>query len=269
MSTFDENGFLEGKMQKWVTDHRKRHSALFSGSLRLNRECHRFLNARTVDLGSELQITTSVLFARMLELYQAILVVITWGMAAPARILFRAFLEAFFHFSAIHRDSEYLNEYLNQFHLQRKKMVNKIRNSTSPLLEGMRQPITEELLAEIKQILEEEGVQKISIADVANKAGLHEIYLTAYTILSRTVHTSASDLESHIDYNDEQGTIKGFKYGPSDEETTRVLCLSGMVMAEVLEQISSVFGEDRREMCSKLKNSFESLLREKTGHDAA
>lgn len=242
---------------------------IFALAQELNRECHRFLDGRSVDLGSELQITTSVLFARMLELYQAIVLVVDRGMAAPARVLFRAFLEAFFHFSAIHRDSEYLEAYLKQFHVQRKALVNRIRNSKSPLLEGLRQPIDESLLSEIKETIKQEGARKVSIEEVARKADLYEIYVTAYAVLSRAVHSSPSDLESHLRYNAEEEAIEGFRYGPSAEETARTICLARMCMAEALNQISNTFEEDRRESCSKLKETFQRVLDAQTGAGAS
>jgi hypothetical protein len=268
MVAYDENGFLGGLIQEWIETHRKSYGPVFVLAQELNRECHRFLDGRRVDPKSKLQVTTSVLFARMVELYQAIVVVIDRGMVTPGRIIFRVFLEAFFHFFAIHRDSEYLNEYLNQFHVQRKTMVNRIRNSTSPHLEELRRPIDINLVAEIRQTLDEKGVRKVSIEEVARKADLHDIYVTVYEVLSRAVHSSASDLESHLDYNTEKETIQGFRYGPSSEETARVVCLAGLAMAEALEQMFSNFGEDRRELCSKLKSSFQGLLREQTDHGA-
>ena len=84
-----------------------------------------------------------------LELYQSVLLTIDRGMRAPARILFRAFLECIFHFAAIHKDQGYLENYLDQFELQRKKLVNRIRATTDPDLESLRQPINPELLAKL------------------------------------------------------------------------------------------------------------------------
>ena len=269
MAVYDENGFLGGLIEQWVESHQESFVEIFALAKELNRECHRFLDGRSVDPGSELQITTAVLFARMLELYQAIVLVVDRGMAAPARILFRAFLEAFFHFSTIYRDCEYLDVYLKQFHVQRKALVYRIRNSKLPLLEGLRQLVDESLLSEIKETIKQEGARKVSIEEVAKKANLYEIYVTAYAVLSRAVHSSPSDLESHLRYNAEKEVIEGFRYGPCAEETARAICLAGMCMIEALEQISNMFEEDRRESCSKLKESFQRVLHARTGEGAA
>ena len=69
MVPYDENGFLGGLIQEWIEAHRKSYGPVFVLAQELNRECHRFLDGRRVDPKSKLQVTTSVLFARMVELY--------------------------------------------------------------------------------------------------------------------------------------------------------------------------------------------------------
>ena len=151
MCAFDENGFISGRIQYWIDEHRTRHEAIFSTAFKLNRECHKFLSGRSVALGSELQLTTSVLFARMLEIYQAIMIIIGRGMTSAGRVLFRTYLESYFQFAAIHKDPNFLTEYLNQIHVQRRALVNRLRNSKSLGLEQIREPLTDDLIAEIKR----------------------------------------------------------------------------------------------------------------------
>ena len=262
MCAIDENGFISGRIQSWIDDHQTRHNAIFSTALKLNRECHKFLSGRSVTLGSELQLTTSVLFARMLEIYQAILLVIGRGMISAGRVLFRTYLEAYFYFSAIHKDPLFLKEYLDQLQIQRRSIANRLRKSKSPDLEHLRKPLTDDLIAEINQTIRQEKIKDLTIKDVAERAGLLDVYLTAYAILSATVHTNAADLESHLDYNEQENRIKGFRYGPSDEETKRIVGLASMTMAEALGTISQTFGEDQKEMCDKIKESFWQILSE-------
>jgi hypothetical protein len=71
----------------------------------------------------------------------------------------------------------------------------------------------EELENKLK--LDTKDIKKLSTEEWAKKAGLHDIYLTAYTILSGTVHVKISDLEQYTDAND-NGDIISFKHGPND-----------------------------------------------------
>lgn len=256
MSLHDENGFLGGKIIDWVQQHRESQKSVLRLAQQLNRECHAFIDGRAVTVSDTYKLTTIVLFARLLELYQGVLLVVDRGMRAPTRVMFRAFLEGFFHFAAIHKDPTYLNDYLDQFEYQRKTLVNRIRHTTDPALEGLRQPISAELVEEIGKI----DVRRIGIEEVARRGDCHGIYVTAYTMLSRAVHCSAADLEAHLEYDAKEERIVGFRYGPTDEETQRTVCLAGMTMADSLRDVSEDFAEDRRELCDGLKDSFQSLL---------
>jgi hypothetical protein len=106
-------------------------------------------------------------------------------------------------------------------------------------------------------------VKPLAVEDVAHRAGLDDIYATAYAILSGAVHTTAWNLESHLDYDETRKAIRGFQYGPSDVNTTKVLGLAGMCMAEALATISSIFGEDRAHLCAQFRDQFQAALEKK------
>jgi len=257
---YDENGFLHGRIEAWIRDHRRDFFSVFAEGEALNRHCHEFLDGRSIDLGDKRQLVTSVLFARLLELFQSAIVLAEKGFSTPVRIIFRAFLEVSFHHAAIHIDPEYLDDYLNQFYVQRKKLVNRLRNTTSPSLESIRQDLDEPIVSEINKTINDKGVRRLSIEDVARRAQHHDTYVTVYSDLSRAVHTSASDLESHLRLSEDTEEITGFGYGPSSRETSRVISLMGMSLAESLAQISQTFGEDRNDLCGLHKDRFQQLL---------
>lgn len=264
MCRIDENGFLEGRIYGWIADHRDRYAVLFTAIRELNQECHRFLDGRAVDVTSELHKTTSVLFARLMELFQGMFMAVEHGMMSVGRILFRAHLEAFFYLMAIYRDPTFLEQYLDQLHVYRKTLVNRICKSSAPSLAALREVLDENLALEIDKTVKEQGIRRLTAEDAARRADLHAVYATAYAVLSGAVHTTAWNLESHLDYDDEAQAIRGFKYGPSDSDTEKLLGLAAMGMAEALETISSIFGEDRSQLCMRFKNQFEAVLDKST-----
>lgn len=96
MSALDEDGFLGGRIEAWIREHRASHKDLLTLAEALNRESHVFLNERAVTISDTKRLTSIVLFARMMELYQSVLLVVYRGSRSGTRVLFRAFLEAFF-----------------------------------------------------------------------------------------------------------------------------------------------------------------------------
>lgn len=263
MNKIDENGFLEGIICNWIADHRDRHSTVFTAMRKLNRECHQFLDGRAVDGTSELHIITAVLFARLMELFQGMFIAVEHGMTSVGSIVFRAYLEAYFYLMAIHKDPTFIKQYLDQIHISRKGLVNRIRTSNSPSLATLREALDENLARDISETIKEQNIKPLTIEDIARRAGCHEVYATAYAVLSGAVHTTAQDLESHLDYDDTQKAIQGFLYGPSDSNTEKFLGLAGMVMAEALETISSIFSEDRSQLCARFKNQFQDAMGKK------
>jgi hypothetical protein len=265
MGSFDENGFLYGRIQQWMEIQNSFHKDLFERAAALNRDCHLFLDGRAVEDGNGKQIATSVLFARLLELYQSIIVACERGMAATTRILSRAFLEASYHFFALQRDPTYLTDYMDQFLIEKKKLMSRIRQSpsTNEEMRNLRQSATDLLVNENEKLIHDRSARKVSTEEIARRAGMHDSYLTAYAILSHAVHTGISDIERHLQINDVTKEIEAYKYGPSDEETVKEIGLSGMTLAEALELASQTFGEDRKSLCVAHREAFRSLLEKK------
>src|SRR6266404_3898545 len=104
MPFYDEDGFLGGKIQEWIDKHRRTYKPALSLAERLNRETHSLIDGRSINVSDIRQLTVTALFMRLMELYQGLLLSVDRGMRAPTRILFRAFLEGFFHFAAIHKE---------------------------------------------------------------------------------------------------------------------------------------------------------------------
>jgi len=265
MSTIDVNGFLEGGICNWIVDHRDRHATLFKAMGELNRECHRFLSGRKVDVTSELQITTSALFARMMELFQGTIIAVEHGMVAVGSIVFRGYLEAYFRLMAIHKDPKFLGEYLDQFQVERSRLVNRIRKSSAPCLAELRKSLDENLARDVSGTTKEKKIREVSIKEVANRAGLDVVYATAYTVLCGAVHTTPLDLESYCVYDDTRKAISAFKYGPTDRNTESLLAQAGLLMADALETISAIFGEDRVQLCARFEAQFQAVLGQCSG----
>ena len=260
VSNFDEHGFLGGRICDWVNRHRRKHADSFATGVRLNVECHHFLSGREIFPSDQKKLVAAILFARMMELYQAGLLVLERGMSAASRALFRTHLEAYFTLVALLKDPSFLEDYLDQFYTHQKSVLNRIQNSPSVSLIELRERLDTSRIDEINALVKERNISRLSVEQVAERAGLSAVYATAYASLSGAVHSSAFDIESHIRFDETTQEIQAFRYGPSDSETERALGLMGMAMADSLERVSAEFDEDRSKICSDLKSSFEQSL---------
>ena len=259
IASYDNNGFLGERIKPWIRNHRRETQELFNRCELINRNCHEFLDAWSVDRRSLLEITSSVFFIRSLELYQAVILLLGHGMHSGARILLRAQLEALFTLGAICECSDMLDRFLDEHQIVRKKIGNRILKSTSKGLAKLRLKIDEKSLLEIKQKIADSNIHHTTVEEFARAAGLHDIYATAYVCLSGAVHSTAYDLEGHLDDSPDNSAKKGFAHGPSAKETGSLLTSAGIAMALTLELVSGVSGDSRKSDCARHKAVLQEL----------
>ena len=239
----DTNGFLIGQIKIWTQDLKETNAVLVADGESLNRMCHEFIGGRTVDLSEPRQLVGAVLFVRIVEIYQAVLVLASLGMRSASAIEFRALIEAYFHFCAIRDDDDYLDDFLDQFHIDKHRLASGIANSESEGIAELREFFTSDRVDEAKKEKEDAGAKKITTAEAAKRGGNEGIYRTAYALLSAEVHTSARSLESHLIWSSEEKKIQGFRYGPDGKDFVRTVGLSIILMCTVYEGICEFFSE--------------------------
>jgi len=243
MPVLDKNGFLGGSIDKWICEHRTSHQTFVRDAEALNRICHEFFSGRSVALDHPLQLVISVLFVRMMEMYQSVLLLTFRGMRSASAVCFRALIEAYFHFEAIRKDEKYLDEFLDQFHVDRYRMVAGIAKSESEGLAELREYFTAERVEEVKRDKDAANAKNITTKEAAKRGGNEGIYKTAYTLLSAEVHTSARSLESHLVWDDESKSIRGLRYGPDASNYARQVGLSILLLSSAFEDVCRVFDE--------------------------
>lgn len=241
---------------------RSRHRQLVDDAETVNRLCHQFLDGRQVDLSDERQLTVTVLFARMLELYQGTLLLSCRGMEAASAISFRGYVEAYLHFDAIRKDPTYLNDYLNQFHVHQRRMARGILASKSDRLADLRDFFDDALLDRIDTTFDAAGARSVSMEEVARRGDNEGIYRVAYAVLSGVAHSNAYALESHLVVDDETNEIVGFRYGPSDKDLRKHVGLAALTIAAALSEVIQLHDEspfpELQEIRDRLSTEMES-----------
>ena len=104
-----------------------------------------------------------------------------------------------------------------------------------------------------------------SITDLANRVLPHKTSHPALRFVRidsgrRRITVYATDLESHLSYNEDTKEIEALIYGPSQNEVARSICLSSLAVAEALEKVSGIFDEDRKDLCASHTEAFQTLL---------
>lgn len=255
METFDQNGFLHGDIESWVAHTRARHKEVISIAEEANRVFHGFLSDRDANTHGTKAFVQSLLFARMLELFQALVILTTRGMVGASSVVFRSFVEAHFHFDAILQNDEYLEEYIDNWHAQRLRLAKAIANSKGKDLEELRIIFTNEKVEELKRLDDESASGSLSVRRVAELGGNEGTYHTAYALLCNQAHVNSWALESYL--SDGSFESNPIRYGPNDSEVVRQIGLAILTLLESYEALARLFGEgvheDTRKMSKKVK----------------
>ena len=116
-------------------------------------------------------------------------------------------------------------------------------------------------LQDIEKQIKNNKVNKSTIRDLAEKAGLVTIYDSAYKLLSGTIHVNAHDLEQYLEIN-ESGEVKKMLWGPDVQEIDFVLLTAAESMLSVLRAVSSLFKLPYDESLQAILEKHASLCKE-------
>lgn len=261
MIELDENGFLGESARIWSCSFRETHGPLLERCEQLNRDAHSLLYSIEVHNRDGREVMVALLLLRTVEFYQAAILLLTKGMQISAKVVIRGLLESVFSLRAIARDDETLKAYIEDDQIQRLKMINKARNNEAPNLELLKEAATDELHATIKQSSQEKGITTLTTEELSKRAGMHDWYLTVYSMLSKAVHSKVRDLEGQLKLTD-QKEILGLQYGPTDAEARYLLATASHCLVLGLAATANVFGRDFQKSCEEHMNFIRSVFDE-------
>ena len=165
-----------------------------------------------------IEVISACLFIKMLNAYKATYLFInTEYLRAEAHVLLRYLLEALFILKACVEDEAFLFEYIKSDEAYRLKIATVITKDPETFKDADTSKI-EETRVELKSIVDAEGIKAIRTETLAIKAGLHDLYNSAYRIFSNITHIGIRSLEEYVDL-DEHENIKGLNMCPHEKDS--------------------------------------------------
>jgi len=241
MTKFEEHGFLSDEILQLKNKLRKDYNEWFEVLYLINGYCQSLQYKLNIDNQNSQQVVCAALYSRCLSMCQAALAIAMKGMDVQTRILLRCALESLFILVASSKSEDIAKEFVTAYQLERLKLFNKARSwRADSLKELAAKHTTDEMKEKIEKDIEETGSKKIYTEQMAIKAGLHDWYLTAYSIFSQSVHSSIRDLEKHLIIDDQKNII-GLKNEPSTENIDRLFITAAEAMLHALMALERIF----------------------------
>lgn len=212
--SLNESGFLSPDIVAWVAKHRAEAPQAFRLADALNRAAVRMLFA-SPPKDDKQQLMVALLFARLLELYQSVLVLAERGSISAARALLRVMCEATFYMRASQKDPAFIDAYVQDDRFRQAQLIEAL-TAIPPEANAVAPEILEDLKRQAAQLRAQIKADKqswLKAADTAALADLLDFYRLFFVPYSNAVHSAARDLNSHVVEND-QGSIASLRWGP-------------------------------------------------------
>lgn len=211
----DESGFLSIEIEDWIKKIRKDHSSLFMLADEVNGLCQKSmfeLDAHNRDIQEML---VAALYIRLLSNYQGVILLCERGMRVEAETVLRAMVEALFSLCAIAKNQGLAVDFVREDQIRRLKFIDKYRKLHGKLPEHCNPEKIEMLEKELKE--EKQGIRGRSTEEWAKEAGLHDWYLSAYAVLSDSVHPKVREMERYLVLNGKE-EVKEFAWAQTTVE---------------------------------------------------
>lgn len=241
MTNFQEQGFLGNGLSEFEDIFRKEYETWLDFLFEINNYAHVLQYKLDINNENGQQLVCASLYARCLSMYQAVISISIKGMETQASILLRCLLESLFSLVASSKFEEVVKQFIAADQVERRKFFNKARMWKSDSLRDLADKhATDKMIQKIQKDIEETEAKRFPTEQIAIKAELHDWYLTAYSILSPSVHSSIRDLEKHL-IIDDQGDITGLKNEPTIDDYDRLFATAAESMLHALMAVEKVF----------------------------
>lgn len=206
--------FLNEDMMSYVKHVNLTHTKCLSFAKRLNELSHRALFNVKVEKSVLKHVLLAALLQRAMKSFQASVILFERGLPEEGQVSLRTLLEITFKTVAIAKNKDVAEAFLNEDIVNRKKFINKY-NSLSSVAQDSKAQL-DAVLLEVKEQIIRTDAQELKTQWFAEKAGLLDLYKSAYSVLSSTVHVNIRTLENVLEV-DSEGMLSSMKYGYSDE----------------------------------------------------
>lgn len=231
---------------------------------RINRECHSLIVNNTDIRNRDGQsMLVAALFLRVLQHFQAGILLLSKGLIASGKVAIRAELEAVFAVRAVAANETNMRAFVNDDLHERLQLIKKAREHHDyPILQRLREAISDADFVQLKERVRlANATKKVTTAELSKQAELHYLYVSAYRILSRAAHSGVRELEAYL-ITRPDGEVGEIDYAPElDEVRDMLLTACDFILLgsdAVCRQFEiSTFADTRRDLSeamAKVKN---------------
>ncbi len=223
--------FLGAPIDEYVQHVNQTHDSLLNFAKKLNEVAHRALFCAKVTRTDLQHVLLAALLQRGMKTFQAAVLLAERGLPEEAQVALRTLLEVTFKTMAVAKSNEVALAFVAEDETHRRKFINKYKLLSASAQDPAHLSELETLLDATAKRIRETGATELKTYWFAEKAGLLDLYNSAYAVLSSTTHVGVRTLESALDIGPD-GLVARMKYGFSDAgiEATLATAFEALLM---------------------------------------
>jgi hypothetical protein len=245
---------VRAKYANWI--------AIYSEIESLVREKQRHEQFHLEDLQQKL---VMALFGRTLSNTSAAMFLAEHGYEVQCKIVQRTALEALFSLVAIAGDSKIAEAFAQAQERELKRRVFKSKLWSKELRSTVESRLNSDTFRKVEDLAKSTKAKNISTEEMAKAAGLHDWYLTAYTVYSASVHANIIDLEEQYVLSEDGSEIVGMRSGAIVDNLHGLYLNASEILLKGLEVMETVFQVETKEFRSHMLKRLVDAMAEHNG----
>lgn len=222
-------------------------------------------NNRPFPVDSLQHLLVMALFARTVSNTSAAILVGEHGYSVQCKALLRTALESMFALAAIAKNPGMAETFVQSGDRETKRKVFKSRLWSKTLRASLESRFSSETFRKNEDIAKSTKAKIISTEEMAKMAGLHDWYLTAYTLFSDAVHGNIHDLEQQFVRSEDSGEIEGVRSGATVDDLHGLYLCASEILLKGLEAMDDVFQIDTGEFRAHMMERLTEVVTQHTG----
>jgi hypothetical protein len=238
---FDLGGYLGTQMNDYINEHYLKNYMLYQLCEDFNRYAQKLkfdIHPRIDEL-SEMAISS--LFIKILNSYQAIIILYRYGLSSQAKSITRISLETLFVLKAIAIDKKHAQVLLDMDSKKIEKFIRKVKVNEDNIFDGIQSKVDLASLESLSQKNKDNHIEIPKVETWAKLSGLTNLYHTMYAVFCDDIHIDIRNLEQYVTV-DSAGDIIGLSCLPNTADISNVLLDSLYILSEAIASLNRVFG---------------------------
>lgn len=244
MSEFKEEGFLSTEMVDASQQCHRQYAEWFTLCESINKFSLALTSKVAYHPNNRQECLAAALFLRTISVFEGTVILIERCMLSEAKILLRTLMETLFALRAITLHAELADEFYRNQYITKLIALRKFGKAGLNLAYFPGRDLTEHDLPErIKELdgLIGEKRTTMTTKHLAEKAGLHDFYATAYTVLSWTVHSNILDIAGSHMVGQSDSDITSIHLSVQMEEVEKWFMTACECMVVAMQSVNDMF----------------------------